>query len=149
MRRKPFVAWMFNASEEWDSDAEAIIYQYDDPGCDADDGWGAVVITPLEPGEPKPGETWVDIRGKEYTVKGPPFVVRGQVRVPVDPGMSIPLNRLRPKPAPKTYRLASSDDSRKAGWDIPGDGFTLTVRAESREAALAKLADALEEVKDV
>lgn len=144
---KPFVAWMSEWSVEQRSgwaDTERSTH-YPVP----------VVVTPLLPDDPRPGEVWIDDSGDSVEILAGPVkhpehgqqVVVGICRKPdrqdaagflysFDPA------RLRRPPVLKTFRMT---------W-ISGDGQGLTcqssIQAESREAALANLASALEEVAE-
>ena len=100
-----------------------------------------VVVTPLLPNDPKPGETWlwqhaVDERGHEVTIAGAPLPgVRHDPCVPVvwrDGTYAFAsLANLRRPPVLKTYRVHHDEGHR--GWTSPA------IRAESPEDALAKL----------
>jgi hypothetical protein len=107
-----------------------------------------VVVTPVLPGDPKPGEVWISrATGKEYEITGAPFVgLDGRDFVAVRHGVGdgivtrhLRMDELRPKPTLKTYRL----DLRRALGPVENG---CNIQAESREAALAKLGEALEEV---
>lgn len=137
-RAKPFVAWMRKG---------AILNGED--GCldgrivSADDGGHVpVVVTPLLPDDPRPGEVWerTGKYGGRVTVLSAPILdssgYGGDLWVATDKG-HFRLAELRRKPALKTFTLATG---------IMGAAGAYTVRAESREAALAKLSASLEEV---
>ena len=105
-----------------------------------------VVVTPLLPDDPRVGEMWLYADGggpqchaTPVTITGAPFPSADGPRVPVewaDGGWMAPrVAWLRRPPVLKTFKAR----------DILGE---FTFQAESREAALAKLAEALEEVTD-
>ena len=148
-RAKPFVAWMGG------EDCRAI------PAGGVRSFWLAgqeehraapptytvpVVVTPLLPDDPRPGETWVSCGGQmPREITGAPFVhYDGKVYVPVRTatgGGFDEVARLRRPPVMKTFRVQSALDN-----DIGGGMCHINVRAESREEAVRKLAESLEEV---
>lgn len=129
-RGKAFVAWMSRGARSTD----CVIHLQRAEGHDTDI---PVVVTPLLPDDPRPGEVWSFDRQYDATVVGAPSL--GLVPCTV-PGLwggkanHIHRDNLHRKPVLKTYRLAHSF----GGW--------VSFPAESREAALAKLAESLEEV---
>lgn len=106
----------------------------------------ACVVTPLLPDDPKPGETWVD-DDEEVTIVTAPFDFDGRSAVivshPERGSLLLYLGALRRPPVLKTYRLRGAVGPITPEPDWAG----VVVRAESREAALAKLSEALEEVE--
>jgi len=136
-----FVAWMYNPHGKFGPDCSKVDLYVEDEG----DGQEPVYVTPLREGEPKPGETWEDVDGNRVEVWSTPFpstsgaVTRNKLApiVQTDHGIRRVAD-LRPIPVEKTYRLDLSEHTHL--------DFGTHIRAESKEAALAKLADALEEV---
>lgn len=104
-----------------------------------DDALTPCVVTPLLPDDPRPGDkmTW-GTPGLPVMVMGAPW--NGMVPVIDERGVErhALLTSLRRPPALKTFRVTLDT---KEGWSVHRE-----IQAESREAALAKLADALEEV---
>ena len=113
-----------------------MLYGYDD-GDDV-----PVVVSPLLPDDPKPGDKMIwrieGFRDDEVTVGGAPW---GDY-VPVltaSGNHAFPSRQfLHRPPVLKTFRVKQSTPL--TVYD------RITIRAESREAALAKLAESLEEV---
>ena len=107
-----------------------------------------VVVTPLLPSDPKPDEVWEDGTGNDVEIWSAPFPStsgpitkhKSERLIQTDHGVRR-VKDLRPKPTLKTYRLTFGEDVRFGG---PTRVATAEIQAESREAALAKLA--LEEV---
>ena len=133
-RGKPFVAWMSKDGVdgcypkgmairlEEGRTATGVV-------CDT-----PVVVTPLLPDDPRPGETWLLPSGEEAEILSPPYdgvvVVRAtSLRGLVPIGYDADL--LRRPPVLKTYRVHHDEGCR--GWTSPA------IRAESPEDALAKL----------
>ena len=132
-RAKPWVGWLsYNGSNTHRGWVES---------CRDGDYFVPVVVTPLLPDDPRPGETWIGDDGHARVVAGAIFWDKedGCVRVPFEDGYSDDLSDCRRPPALKTFRL--KQHTPLTVYD------RITVRAESREAALAKLAGALEEIK--
>jgi hypothetical protein len=136
-RAKPFVAWM---------------------GADAVPGLGVrgitseptpyyavpVVVTPLLPDDPRPGETWQRWSGGRAEIlavfDGAASGERmAYVRQSDGTGRVVSVSDLRRPPVLKTFRV-------QAGDKLGGAMCQVTVQATDREAALAKLAESLEEV---
>ena len=144
-RRAPFVAWVYDEAVEhqakdWDSGVGLASRWWLCGDAPSNPGYVPVVVTPLLPDDPRPGETWLDAERRSVTVLTAPFQSEKGPdhywsRVVVRRGATLVIvvvRDLRRPPVLKTYRL----------------GYTGSiVRAESREAALAKLASALEEVE--
>lgn len=142
-RQRPFVAYLTKVAagglkpNEWDHIAgsprgEELGYRE----------WVACVVTPLLPDDPKPGETW-EWCGRRVEICGAPFRDddHGCWRVSaVDHEVSESfvfapdIADLRRPPVLKTFRLRGVCLGPKE------------IVAESKEAALAKLAESLEEV---
>jgi hypothetical protein len=148
-RAKPFVAYMSEqgVSGRYPKGAQFRLTE----GRTANGTYCSVpcVVTPLLPGDPKPGETWVDNTGNEVEVWSAPFAAtsgaltrkREEPMVQTDHGIRS-VRDLRPKPTLKTYRCPSDAFVRSV--------FPLTyveVLAESKDAAVATLAAVLEEVE--
>jgi hypothetical protein len=136
-RAKPFVAWLGTDEPVPEGYSRFALYGRQQGGFSV-----PCVVTPLLPGDPKVGEVWLGhVTGKEYEITGAPFVGRDGrdfvvVRHDVGDGIvtrHLRMDELRPKPTLKTYRLS-------------GESCGFTFEAESKEAALAKLAEALEEI---
>ena len=90
----------------------------------------ACVVTPLQEGDPRPEEVW-EYHGKDVTIGSVYYDHQyGRMYANTPETGDVCFSDLRPKPTLKTYRLTT----------FP------SIQAESKEAALAKLADALEEV---
>ena len=130
-RAKPFVAWMRDPEAHcgWLTERESEAEGFSCP----------VVVTPLLPDDPKPEETWMNVgSGRRVVVEGPPYedpgmVGKWTVRTNEGPHAII---RLRRPPVMKTFRFRVHD----------GCPTQVEIIAESRDAALAKLAESLEEV---
>ena len=148
-RAKPFVAWTPMRGSGvlghdlshggWDK------MYYDQHGLGTGDKRNdlvPVVVTPLLPDDPRPGETWVaTTTQKEYTVLSAPVDIAGGRAVFVAGNVGwFYVHNLRRPPVLKTFRMT---------W-ISGDGQGLTcqssIQAESREAAIAILTASLTEV---
>lgn len=156
-RGKPFVAWMSKRKEPFvgrvtkANNANELVV---DVGSYMADLVGAeVVVTPLLPGDPKPGETW-SIMGEEGTatiVSAPYDTLRGRREVVVRRDFGgmwesrQDLSELTPVPPEKTYRLRGAHTARERASRLRWVDFTVT--ASSKEEALKKLSDALEEVE--
>ena len=132
-RREPFMAYM-------DHD---ILEAWRRGGDEPSSGRVPVVVTPLLLDDPRPGETWITVTGRRVTITGAPFLAERDAWCV--PGIS-DLGRghwtiasLRRPPALKTFRLDGA-------YKRPTTMTPFTVEAESRDAALDKLNDALEEV---
>ena len=132
-RAKPFVAWM---------DKGGTVWRHSRPPEPST----PVVVTPLLPDDPKPGEVWVDDSGDEHIIVGPPLA--GMIQTYCTSKRercSFPyladLDDLTRKPVLKTFHANTrkSDPTLAAIW--------IDIRAESKEAALAQIADLLKEVK--
>ena len=109
-----------------------------------------VVVTPLLPDDPRVGEMWLYADGggpqchaTPVTITGAPFPSADGPRVPVewaDGGWMAPrVAWLRRPPVLKTFRLPGL---------VASPARYVEFQAESREAALASLAEGLEEVTD-
>ena len=136
-RVKPFVAWMVDTAVDGTYSGGYFNRErsssYTRP----------VVVTPLLPDDPRVGETWLGrLTGDRKVITSAPFRVRAGYCVgvagPHGPAYDNIGDLCRP-PVLKTFRLPI----------IPGimvEPLTIKVQAESREAALAKLAESLEEI---
>jgi len=125
-RAKPFVAWVGpTLSKEWSghfSRNETETYSV------------PVVMTPLLPDDPRPGETWL-YKGMPRKVLSAPFMRMGRPHVATE-GVMVSVSSLRRPPAFKTYRFMAHNGARTC----------VEIVAESREEAVRKLAESLEEV---
>lgn len=113
----------------------------------------SVVVTPLLPDDPKPGETWL-WNGSRVEIMSPPFVCEHvwspSVCVQAETDFNLHEGRLkivateslRRSPALKTFRIREG----VAPTVEPCRAAEYRVEATSREEAVRKLADALEEV---
>jgi hypothetical protein len=150
-RAKPFVAWLGNDEPIPAGYSRIAIFgrqqgSYDRP----------VVVTPLLPGDPKPGEVWLwadnmQKAGQPVEIFGAPYISGGgDLVVPFGHDGkcygAVAVARLRPKPTLKTFKIRQRIGD---GVAVPGGEVLsyISVQAESKEAALAKLAAALEEVE--
>ena len=99
-----------------------------------------VAVVPLLPDDPKVGETWVlGDDGSRVSIIGP-VVVDCEGRAWVETSMAIlEVKHLRRPPVLKTFRLPGL---------VASPARYVEFQAESREAALASLAEGLEEVTD-
>lgn len=149
-RAKPFVAWMgthdrgeipksgirnfYLASQE---EHRAIPPTYTIP----------VVVTPLLPDDPRPGETWQHMDNK-VTILSTPYSYNDAVFVRVDGGgyvKSCFVKDLRRPAALKKYCLPLTK-AQCIEIGIPSGVPYITVEAESKKAALDILAASIEEV---
>ena len=131
-RAKPVVAWMYKADFGYAVHRER-----------AEGATIPVVVTPLLPDDPRPGETWVSSSG-EIVVTSAPFQWRHGRAVSCSDGYCRYISELRRKPALKTFALRGYV---RTHHNPLMDRVPARIQAESREAALAKLADALDEVE--
>jgi hypothetical protein len=141
-RAKPFVAWWPNDwVGEWPAGVLTPLvvtkrrnYRNTVP----------VVVTPLLPDDPRPGETWQRWSGGRAEIlavfDGAASGERmAYVRQSDGTGRVVSVSDLRRPPVLKTFRV-------QAGDKLGGAMCQVTVQATDREAALAKLAESLEEV---
>lgn len=142
-RREPFVAYMSEASVRderggvWDRGKLA--------GCGDPI---AVVVTPLEPGDPRPGDRFMH-GAREVEALSP--ATHGLLIVKHLAGgynrYCVNIASLRPKPETKTYRLKiEGDTGMRAHTPMATSGY-VTLEAESKDAALALIREQLEEVE--
>ena len=128
-RAKPFVAWMVRAEKGFTAFSGP---EYPGTGAEV-----PVVVTPLLPDDPKPGEVWID-DGEEATILGPVTVDRECAAwVETSTGICL-VSDLRRPPVLKKFRVSGS-----IGHIYTG---AIDVQAESKEAALKLLAATMEEV---
>ena len=133
-RAKPFVAWM--AHQAVDGTYRGGFFNREGSSTLA----VPVVVTPLLPDDPRPGETWLDEHDRTVEILGPVTVDReGDVWVEGSRGVEFVAN-LRRHPVLKTFRLRCECGT-VAEWRHD-------IQAESREAAVKKLAESLEEVAE-
>lgn len=148
-RREPFVAHVKACTSKGrpytEVDGPAALLELRDNLVNADIVGRAVVVTPLLPGEPKPGDEMLLPDGRRVTVMGAVTPCAGEhvvvVRSKQGNEWCQTVEKLRPVPPEKTYRLKATHIG---GWT----GAEWTVVATSKEDALAQLADALEEVSE-
>lgn len=150
-RGKPFVGWI-RPMDRWGSDEPIGSHIPVRDRCER--GFTTpVVVTPLLPDDPRPGETWLYKGGLpswvEAEIVSAPFPYHGGEGVVMRTGGGTFIterHRLRRPPVLRTYRLKVDE------WLDPIFGQTRSryhkVEAESKEAAIAKLSDALEEVPE-
>ena len=101
-----------------------------------------VTVVPMLADDPKIGETWIEDGEREVKILGPVTVdCEGIAWVETSNGICDLLCLTRP-PVLKTYRINAGASS-----GLPYFRADVRVDAESREAAIARLAEALEEVK--
>ena len=94
-----------------------------------------VVVTTLLPDDPRPGETWLDLDGNPITVGSVYYDHLHECMYVNGPECGdVRFDDLRRPPVMKTFRLRSAVTTIKY------------ISAESKEAALAMLAESLEEV---
>ena len=136
-RGKPFVAWMYNPK------SRATHYGRTD-ACNRD-GCYEVVVTPLLPDDPKPGETWLwsDV---PCEIVGAPFRSGVARMVPVrymtngDFGCQWTSNLRRP-PVLRTVTLTLTEEEARSVREIAAGSPAIS-------PVLAKLSEALEEVPE-
>lgn len=142
-RGKPFVAYLPEAAvgglrpAEWDHIAGSPHEQGRGLG---NREWVPVVVTPLLPDDPKPGETWLLPSGDAAFILSPPYNGVVVIEAPTLRlgALGYDVARLTRPPVLKTYRVPVWLTNDGGGWSY--------VKAESKEAALAKLSEALEEI---
>lgn len=152
-RAKPFVAYMSTAGVKHQASANVDGGKWHIRS----DACGflpvPVVVTPLLPGDPKPnGDIWLEQNGEECVVCSAPYedsygcmVVRVRDPRVTSTSRERRIDGLRPKPALRTFRLACDSTGVQPWGKIAHDSY-VSVTAESKEAALAKIEAALEEV---
>lgn len=138
-RATPFVAWVALDGppfvDAWNRDWRRLVVG----DIARDDSLTPVVVTPLLPDDPRPGETWRDVRYKDtyqdLEITGAPYRFGEKWCIGTRQG-AMRLEYLRRSPALKTFRLRGM-----GGWvsDVRWD-------AVSKEAMLKLLADSIEEV---
>lgn len=140
-RPKPFVAWM---DTEDLARRESVIALDRRPDIPRDGRSTPVVVTPLMPDDPRPGETW---RRREEVVEimGAPTGFGVPVRWQNKDGSTtrgmVSLSDLRPVPPLKTFRIPDP-----VGGALAQRAGAMTIQAESLDAALAKIREQLVEV---
>ncbi len=142
-RAKPFVAWM-DRDNCWDGITDQQLASVG--GAKFFARPCPVVVTPLLPDDPRPGETWLLDTTEQAPVKVlcAPSGRRGEMICEYTDGdlagrvCYVTKDFLRRAPVLKTFRVTMDFGHR--GWCSP------EIRATSREEAVRKLADALEEV---
>ena len=147
-RAKPFVAWSWPGElkklANMDADVDSSVH-FVVAGNDSTIGVRVpVVVTPLLPDDPKPGETWLTPSGRTAEITGAIYWDGecGDYFVPTSKGDYLASGDLRRLPVMKTFRI------RGAVRDTidPRRSPSYTIEAESRDAAIAKLAKSLEEM---
>jgi hypothetical protein len=146
-RQKPFVAWSWEFMLDRLREGGAVTGRYaefasTDEGCA--DLRVPVVVTPLLPDDPKPGEVWLDGDLRVTIVGAPAGDGEDRVVAVTTDGRFQPrfytawVHRLRRPPVLKTFRLHI--DHGNYGWTSP------EITAESKDDAVAKIAASLQEV---
>ncbi|MGE0161354.1 MAG: hypothetical protein AB7T31_18310 [Gemmatimonadales bacterium] len=138
-RQKPYVRMIHPRS--------GTLHSRHAPSCDVD-GCSQVVITPLLPDDPKPGEAMIwGVNKRPVMVASAPFIGRhDEPCVAVNEGGIIHVASLKTlirPPVLKTFALTVPDGATQL---VLPRHVRLKVEAESKDLALAKLAAMLEEV---
>lgn len=108
-RASPFVAYTNQYAINGGNDGWSSICRKPEHGYKV-----PVVVTPLLPDDPRPGETWVDDYGIEYRIVGPPCEgARGERVMATRRGTgetyTVLIDSLLRKPALKTYQINLTD----------------------------------------
>ena len=148
-RVKPFVAFAYK--------------QINAPDCARGGAWRfsekpdeyytvPVVVTPLLPDDPKVGEVWEwnhknQMMGQAVEIFGAPYVCSGDVVVPFGRdgkcNGAVDITRLRRPPVMKTFAFTVPDGDTQL---VLPRHVRMKIQAESKEAAIAKLTESLEEM---
>ena len=148
-RAKPFVAYMHTVvMDRGGLESSTTIYK--EPRGDYA---APVVVTPLLPDDPRVGETWRDSRYnsglyQNLEITGAPYLLGDDEWCIGTRKGARPIKWLRRLPVMKTYRV-DLHTLKQHGIRLVDPAFRgafVEVDATSREAALAKLAESLEEV---
>ena len=146
-RAEPFVAWMVDTAVDGTYSGGYFNRErsssYTRP----------VVVTPLLPDDPRVGETWRDSRYnsglyQNLEITGAPYLLGDDEWCIGTRKGARPIKWLRRLPVMKTYRV-DLHTLKQHGIRLVDPAFRgafVEVDATSREAALAKLAESLEEV---